>query len=64
MKDLALKDKSKRHQLLLENIVPTKTTHIMGYGLGVTFSSNRFSWSHNFSSVAELMQFSQATFSK
>lgn len=31
-------------QLTLENIIPAKTEHIRGYGLGVTFSSCHYSW--------------------
>ena len=34
-------------QLLLENIVPAKTSHIKGYGSGVTFTSKGSTWSQD-----------------
>jgi hypothetical protein len=48
----------RKHELLLENENPTKTTRIRGYGFGVTFSSWGFKWNHTFSSGADLLKFS------
>ena len=32
---------------MLENVVPAKTAHITGYGLGVTLSSSSFGWNQS-----------------
>lgn len=62
MKESTWKDRLKKHRVTMENIHPAKTTQIRGL-MGVTFSSNHFTWSHNFSSVAGFLTFSKATFS-
>jgi hypothetical protein len=31
-------------ELMIENITPAKTAHILGYGVGVTFSSSHMEW--------------------
>jgi hypothetical protein len=56
------KAKTGNHQFLLENRTPTKTTHIRGYGFGVTFSSRCFVWSHSFSSTSTFLQYSAPDF--
>jgi hypothetical protein len=49
-------------QLLLENIVPAKTAHIVGYGLGVTFTTKGFDWQQNCSiSSIKMLGFTQPT---
>jgi hypothetical protein len=49
---------SGKHELLVDNEHPTKTTRIRGYGFGVTFSSWCFKWNHTFSSNADFLKFS------
>jgi hypothetical protein len=34
-------------ELLLEGLIPAKTSHLIGYGQGVTFSSPPASWNSN-----------------
>jgi hypothetical protein len=51
------KGKPNRHQMLVDNRTPTKTTHIKGYGIGVTFTTRCFVWDKNFSSTVEAMRF-------
>lgn len=51
------KGKPNRHQMVVENRNPTKTTQVKGYGMGVTFSTRCFVWDKNFSSTVEAMQF-------
>jgi hypothetical protein len=55
-----------KHQVSLENKTPTKTTHIRGYGFGVTFSTYCFQWKHNFTSDAEsgLLSYSKSSISR
>jgi hypothetical protein len=53
--------KNSKHQVLLENKTPTKTTHIKGYGMGVTFSSRCHLWKHNFSATATFLKFAEPT---
>jgi hypothetical protein len=47
MKYLLTSIKKNNTQLLLENVVPAKTSHIIGYGAGVTFSSAGYPWKQN-----------------
>lgn len=51
---------SGKHEMLVDNKTPTKTTHIRGYGFGVTFSSRCFTWKRNFSGDQEILRFSDA----
>jgi hypothetical protein len=47
---------------MLENVIPAKTRHIKGYGMGVTFTSNDFTWKHNVTSAGQRMvQFTEPT---
>jgi hypothetical protein len=49
-------------QLLIENVVPARTSHIRGYGVGVTFTSSCNAWKHSttFASL-RLSAFSEPT---
>lgn len=60
------KNSQKSHQLAVENKTPSKTTHIKGYGFGVTFSTRCVSWHHDFTShpTAESLNFSASSVSK
>lgn len=60
------KDSKKSHQLAVENKTPSKTTHIKGYGFGVTFSTRCFNWKHNFTSepTVDSLNFSASSVSK
>jgi hypothetical protein len=63
MKYLLTSLKQKNNTLImLENVVPAKTAHVRGYGLGVTLSSGDFSWklSSTFSTV-KMTAFSDPT---
>jgi hypothetical protein len=51
------KGKPNRHQMLVDNSTPTKTTRLNGYGMGVTFTTRCFVWDKNFSSTVEAMRF-------
>ncbi|HEY0654927.1 MAG TPA: hypothetical protein VGD65_17435 [Chryseosolibacter sp.] len=51
------KGKPNRHQTLVDNSNPTKTTRMNGYGMGVTFTTRCFVWDKNFTSTVEAMQF-------
>jgi hypothetical protein len=55
--------KSSKHQILVENKTPTKTTRQRGYGLGVTFSNSCFSWRHNVSTNTMLLKYSNPSYS-
>ena len=57
------KGKPNRHQMLVDNRTPTKTTRINGYGLGVTFTTRCFVWDKNFSSTVEAMRFFEPLYS-
>lgn len=54
----SLKTMTTKHERIVDNKNPTKTTRVMGYGFGVTFSSRCFSWDRDFSSEFPLLQYS------
>lgn len=56
--------KSGSLQLQVDNKTPTKTTHIRGYGFGVTFSTHCFKWQHNFTSNSIFLKFAEPSCSK
>ncbi len=49
--------KPNRHQMLVDNSSPTKTTRLNGYGMGVTFTGQCFKWESNFSAGPARMKF-------
>jgi hypothetical protein len=42
-----LKSPNNTHLSLLEDIIPAKTSHIRGYGFGVTFTSKCSDWAQS-----------------
>jgi hypothetical protein len=58
------KEKSRHHDLILENKNPTQTTHIYGFGSGVTFSSRAVAWNHIFTSAASFLKYSEPDLSE
>lgn len=54
---LASLEKKDSHQIPLENTNGLKTTHIRGYGFGVTFSSPVSVWKHTISTHLKDLRF-------
>lgn len=56
-----LKQKNITH-LMLENVVPARTGHIQGYGIGVTFTSKGLDWHRNPTfETTKLLKYSEPT---
>jgi hypothetical protein len=56
-----MKQSESKHQRIVENNTPTKTTRQRGYGFGVTFSGRSFSWQRTFSYPVTHFGFSEAS---